>query len=116
MSTFSLGFKVFKCLGFLYKSSRKFISSYYLVMEKNASIKARPGDVLVSNQSNGFLERVTAINTTVDSLFIHTEFLRCTEKMNIPSRYVLLKHNYHLATITAMDLCPVTGPLQDDAI
>ena len=82
---------MFKCQGHLHKVEGKSFSTYYLVMEQDASTYAKPGAILVSNQSSGFLERVIAINKTSDSLFVHTKLVQCTEETNISSRFVIFR-------------------------
>ena len=53
--------------------------SQFLVIEKKNSFSVRPGDVVVSERSHGFIEKVTRLNKTSNMVFMETELERCTE-------------------------------------
>ena len=55
------------------------VSSQFLVINKDHVINVRPGDVVVSAQSHGFIEKVVRVNQTADMVFMETELDRCTE-------------------------------------
>jgi len=55
------------------------ITSQFLVINKDHAISVRPGDVVVSAQSHGFIEKVVGVNRTSDMVLIETELDRCTE-------------------------------------
>ena len=56
-----------------------FVTSQFLVINKDHAINVRPGDVVVSAQSHGFIETVVKVNQTIDMIFMETELERCTE-------------------------------------
>ena len=70
---------VFKCVGHIYQIDDKLVSTQYLVMNKEQAVNVTPGDVIVSAQSHGFIEKVTRVNRTSDMMFLETELERCTE-------------------------------------
>ena len=76
---------VFKCVGHIYKVDDELVSSQFLVINKDA-ISVKPGDVVVSAQSHGFIEKVVRINQTSDMMFTETELERCTENSTWTSR------------------------------
>ena len=55
------------------------VSSQFLVINKDRAINVRPGDVVVSAESHGFIEKVVRVNQTSDIVFVETELHRCTE-------------------------------------
>ena len=55
------------------------VFSQFLVIHKDHAINARPGDVVVSAKSHGFIETVVRVNQTSDMVFMETELERCTE-------------------------------------
>lgn len=55
------------------------VSSQFLVINKDHALNVRPGDVVVSAQSHGFIEKVVRVNQTSDMAFMETELERCTE-------------------------------------
>lgn len=77
LSNFFLDTSVFKCVGHIYKVDDELVSSQFLVINKDA-ISVKPGDVVVSAQSHGFIEKVVRINQTSDMMFMETELERCT--------------------------------------
>ena len=70
---------VFKCLGHIYVIDDEFISTQFLVLNKDQAVAVKSGDVIVSAQSHGFIEKVTSVNHTSDMVFVETELERCTE-------------------------------------
>ena len=46
------------------------VSSQFLVINKDHVINVRPGDVVVSAQSHGFIEKVVRVNQTSDMVFL----------------------------------------------
>ena len=54
-------------------------SSQFLVIHKDHAISVRPGDVVVSAQSHGFIENVVRVNHISDMVLMETELERCTE-------------------------------------
>ncbi len=66
-------------MGHIYKVDDDLVFSQFLVISKHHVISVRPGDVVVSAQSHGFIEKVVRINQTSDMMFIETELERCTE-------------------------------------
>ena len=55
------------------------VFSQFLVIHKDRAVNVRPGDVVVSAKSHGFIETVVRINQTSDMVFMETELERCTE-------------------------------------
>ena len=49
------------------------------MINKDHAISVTPGDVVVSAQSHGFIEKVVRINETSEVVFMETELERCTE-------------------------------------
>lgn len=49
------------------------------MIHKDHDITVRPGDVVVSAQSHGFIEKIVRANQTSDMVFLETELERCTE-------------------------------------
>lgn len=70
---------VFKCVGHIYVIDEEFISTQFLVLNKDQAVAVKSGDVIVSAQSHGFIEKVTGVNHTSDMVFVETELERCTE-------------------------------------
>jgi len=70
---------VFKCVGHLYKIDDELVATQFLVMNKDQAVDVKQGDVIVSAQSHGFIEKVTNVNHTSDMVFLETELERCTE-------------------------------------
>ena len=70
---------MFKCVGHIYRVQDEFVASQFLLIDKEHAISARTEDVIVSAQSHGFIEKVTAINRTSDMVFLETELDRCNE-------------------------------------
>lgn len=70
---------VFKCVGHIYVIDDEFISTQFLVLNKDQAVAVKSGDVIVSAQSHGFIEKVTGVNHTSDMVFVETELERCTE-------------------------------------
>lgn len=66
-------------MGHIYKVGDESVSSQFLVINKEHAVGVRPGDVIVSSQSHGFLEKVTKVSSTSDMVFLETELERCTE-------------------------------------
>lgn len=72
--------KVHKCLGHTYAVDENLAHSHYLVINKKEAVSIfNRGDVIVSRMSSGFIERVTAVNETANTVFVHTVFVRCSE-------------------------------------
>ncbi|XP_078343101.1 uncharacterized protein LOC144628871 isoform X1 [Oculina patagonica] len=78
---------VFKCVGHIYKVDDDLVSSQFLVISKDHAINVRPGDVVVSAQSHGFIEKVVRINQTSDMVFMETELERCTENSTWTTKF-----------------------------
>ena len=55
------------------------VSTQFLVIHKDHALSVRPGDVVVSAQSHGFIEKIVGANQTSDMVFLETELERCTE-------------------------------------
>lgn len=70
---------VFKCVGHIYVIDDEFICTQFLVLNKDQAVAVKSGDVIVSAQSHGFIEKVTGVNHTSDMVFVETELERCTE-------------------------------------
>ena len=70
---------VFKCVGHIYVIDDEFISTQFLVLNKDQAVAVKSGDVIVSAQSHGFIGKVTGVNHTSDMVFVETELERCTE-------------------------------------
>ena len=66
-------------MGHIYKVNEEFISSQFLVINKKDAFNVKPGDVVVSEQSHGFIEKVVRVSQTSDMTFVETELERCTE-------------------------------------
>ncbi len=66
-------------MGHIYKVDDDLVFSQFLVISKDHAIDVEPGDVVVSAQSHGFIEKVVRINQTLDMVFMETELERCTE-------------------------------------
>ena len=66
-------------MGHIYKIDDDLISSQFLVINKEHAINVTAGDVVVSAQSHGFIEKVVRVNQTSDMVFMETELERCTE-------------------------------------
>ena len=70
---------VFKCVGNIYRVDEDLVSTQFLVINKDHSIRVTTGDVVVSAKSHGFIEKVVRISKTSDMVFMETELERCTE-------------------------------------
>jgi hypothetical protein len=68
---------VYKCVGHMYKSDKRKAVSYYLILNASNAFNVETGDVVVSNQSHGFLSTITNINPTSEFIFVETSLLRC---------------------------------------
>ena len=66
-------------MGHIYKIDEDLVPSQFLVISKDHAINVSSGDVLVSAQSHGFIEKVIRINRTSHIVFMETELERCTE-------------------------------------
>ena len=55
------------------------VFSQFLVINNDRAINVRPGDVVVSTQSHGFIEKVVKVNQISDMVLMETELERCTE-------------------------------------
>jgi len=55
------------------------VTSQFLVIHKDHAISVRPGDVVVSAQSHGFIENVVRVNQISDMVLMEAELERCTE-------------------------------------
>ena len=66
-------------MGHIYKVDDDLVSSQFLVINKEHAPGVSPGDVIVSAESHGFIERVTTVNQTSDVVFLETVLERCTE-------------------------------------
>ena len=66
-------------MGHIYKVDDDLVFSQFLVISKEYAPDVSPGDVIVSAQSHGFIERVTTVNQSSDVVFLETEIERCTE-------------------------------------
>ncbi|PFX25774.1 Tenascin-X [Stylophora pistillata] len=78
---------VFKCVGHIYKVNEEFISSQFLVINKKDAFNVKPGDVVVSEQSHGFIEKVVRVSQISDMTFVETELERCTENSTWGRRF-----------------------------
>ncbi|XP_031553781.1 uncharacterized protein LOC116290811, partial [Actinia tenebrosa] len=77
---------VYKCVGHMYEADQKKVASYYLVLNaSNTPFMIEAGDVIVSNQSHGFLSTITSINKTSEFSFVETFLMRCDKntEMNV---------------------------------
>jgi len=70
---------VFKCVGHIYKVDDDLVTSQFLVIRKDHAVNVRPGDVVVSAQSHGFIENVVRVNQISDMVLMEAELERCTE-------------------------------------
>ena len=66
-------------MGHIYKVDEDLVSSQFLVINKEHAFDVKPGDVVVSEQSHGFIEKVVRLNQTSDMVFMETGLERCTE-------------------------------------
>ena len=55
------------------------MTSQFLVIRKDHAVNVRPGDVVVSAQSHGFIENVVRVNQISDMVLMEAELERCTE-------------------------------------
>jgi len=55
------------------------VTSQFLVIRKDHAVNVRPGDVVVSAQSHGFIENVVRVNQISDMVLMEAELERCTE-------------------------------------
>ena len=69
---------MFKCVGHIYKIDDELVSTHFLVINKEKAVNVKRGDVIVSAQSHGFVERVARVNRSSDVVFLETELERCT--------------------------------------
>ena len=73
---------MYKCLGHTYELEENRAHSYYLILSRSTAVsfgELNRGDVIVSRMSSGFMERVMEVNETANTIFVHTEFIRCSE-------------------------------------
>ena len=75
-----VGSTAYKCLGHTYNVDNLTFHSYYLVLEK---LPASPniGDIIVANESSGFIERVVGTFKTDEAQYLETRLLRCTDSL-----------------------------------
>ena len=66
-------------MGHIYEVNDDLVSSQFLVISKADVVGVKPGDVVVTEQSHGFIEKVIRINSTSNMVFLETELERCTE-------------------------------------
>lgn len=68
----------YKCLGHTYNVDNLTVHSYYLVLDK---LPASPniGDIIVANESSGFIETVISTYKTDEAEYLETRLLQCTD-------------------------------------
>ena len=73
-----VGSTAYKCLGHTYNVDNLTVHSYYLVLDK---LPASPniGDIIVANESSGFIERVMGTSKTDEAQYLETRLLQCTD-------------------------------------
>ena len=73
-----VGSTAYKCLGHTYNVDNLTVHSYYLVLDK---LPASPnvGDIIVANESSGFIETVMGTFKTDEAQYLETRLLRCTD-------------------------------------
>ena len=73
-----VGSTAYKCLGHTYNVDNLTVHSYYLVLDK---LPASPntGDIIVANESSGFIETVMGTSKTDEAQYLETRLLRCTD-------------------------------------
>ena len=79
---FNVETDVYKCLGHTYKLDESLAHSHYLVMNKTVAASLgfiNRGDVIMSHVSSGLIEKVTEVVEMPQTVFIHTEFVRCSK-------------------------------------
>lgn len=54
------------------------VHSYYLVLDK-LPVSPNIGDIIVANESNGFIETVMGTSKTDEAQYLETRLLRCTD-------------------------------------
>lgn len=72
------GLPAYKCLGHTYDVDNLTVHSYYLVLDK---LPAPPsiGDIIVANESSGFIETVVGTFKTDEVQYLETRLLRCND-------------------------------------
>ena len=73
-----VGSTVYKCLGHTYDVDNLTVHSYYLVLDKLAAFP-NIGDIIVGNESRGFIETVMGTFKTDEAQYLETRLLRCTD-------------------------------------
>ena len=75
---FFVGSTVYKCLGHTYDVDNLTVHSYYLVLDK---LHASPniGDIIVANESRGFIETILGTFKTDEAQYLETRLLQCTD-------------------------------------
>lgn len=73
-----VGSATYKCLGHTYNVDNLTVHSYHLVLDK---LPASPniGDIIVANESSGFIETVIRTYKTDEVEYLETRLLQCTD-------------------------------------
>ena len=73
-----VGSATYKCLGHTYNVDNVIVHSYHLVLDK---LPASPniGDIIVANESSGFIETVIRTYKTDEAEYLETRLLQCTD-------------------------------------
>ena len=86
-------------MGHIYKVDDALVSSQFLVINKTHALDVKPGDVVLSNQSHGFIEKVVRVNQTSGMVFLETE------ARTVYTEYHLDQKVYEVAVVQVLN-CP----------
>ncbi|KAK2547024.1 hypothetical protein P5673_033222 [Acropora cervicornis] len=87
------GSATYKCLGHTYNVDNLTVHSYHLVLDK---LPASPniGDIIVANESSGFIETVIRTYKTDEAQYLETRLLQCTDHFPLNKTSLQLSHQH----------------------